>query len=168
MKKLFFAISVFLFLSSVMVIGQTANNTKYLDYPIEYSQLAGTFVAKPTPRILFSTNYLLNTKNDQDKIVKCKVNKKTVEGNIITYLLSVNVDGSPVILITIKLEANDDEACNYMTYFKMKNVASGAITEMESDGTPESYGNVIGGFIGLSNYMFNVEKINSKLSEKKE
>jgi hypothetical protein len=139
----------------------TKPNTKFLDYPIEYSQLSGVFKGKPTPRILFYTpNNLINFTNENGTILIGKIDKKTQENNNVTYYLSLYMSKKKVMLFQFTLTINDDEECNYMTYSKVKNVETGMIAEFIYDGSAESLGRVIGGFTETANYLFNVAEIN--------
>jgi hypothetical protein len=151
---------------------KSQKNQKYLDYPIEYLQLTGIFKGKPTPRILFDTNNLLYVKGDQGTVY-CKIVKQTIEGNNINYYLSVEADmasGEKKKFLTIQfqLTVNNDDSCNYITYFRVKNMDTGEILEKVYDKTDsaESYGNLAGDFSGLAENMFDLNKVNNLLSKK--
>lgn len=146
-------------------------NTKYLDYPIEYTQTSGVFEGKPTPRMLFYTaNNLLNITNSEGAILICKIDKKSQENNTVSYYLSLNQGKKKLLIYQITLKINDDDECNYMTYFKLKNVATGMITEFsyDADDSVTSFGRIMGGFIGTASYMFNVAEINKSFEKQVE
>lgn len=154
---------------------------RYLDYPIEYTDNSinpfSSFVRKPTPRILFESGYLLNTAGDNGSSFYCVLDKKTILDDTVHYFFSLNVkrpDNTTgkmktevVMLAQIKIRADHNDKCNYMTYIRYKNNLDGMFEEHEfNEFNPiESYGTISGTFAGLSKFMLDVDKINEVLTK---
>lgn len=154
---------VFLSISFKSISFSKQGDSKYLDYPIEYTQYATVFTGKLTPRLLFYTpENLFYATNTDGIIVKCTIDKKTKNNNELTYNLSLNLGKKKLLLFTIKLQISEDDNCNYMTYLRMKNVENGMANEFkyDADNVVSSYGGIMGGFNATAQYMFNVVAIN--------
>lgn len=161
--KLFYLTTVFLLLCSTNCSTQTAS--KFKSYPIDYTQKTGVFVERPTPAILFNKEYLLNTTAPNGKKMFSKVEKITIKGNNITYIISSYVGTKKFIICTIILQKKDVEGLNYIVYYRIKNLISSSAEEFSYDGSEYSMGQIIAAFSGFAQYFFNIEKINKKLSE---
>ncbi len=152
-----------------MIVFAQQKSRNYLDYPIEYTQISGVFKGKPTPRMLFYTpGNLVNITNENGITLICRIDKKTRKNNGETYYLSLNQGKKKILLFQISLQINDDEECSYMTYFKVKNVESGLISEFsyDADDTVTSFGRIMGGFSGTAQYMFNIDQLNKSFEDK--
>src|SRR5208283_1148760 len=131
-----------LLLLSVKLFAQDAN--AWLDYPIDYAQLTGVFSAPVTPKALFDAGPLINRTDENGKPVICKIDKRTLKGDTVTYLLTSSAAGKALVKFVIRLTINDSENSTRLSYFKMTFVSSGKLAESEYDGTEESAGQVWG------------------------
>ena len=80
-------------------------------------------------------------------------------------MLSLSIDKNKLINFTIVIEFDDFEEVGTMVYFKARDLTTGESTVVEYNGTEKSLGEIVGGFSSMANYMFNLEKINTILSE---
>jgi len=161
-RKQFFLIIFILFLIAFNAFGQ---EEKYLIYPIQYLNLTGTFEGQPSAKLLFHSGFLLNTINESNNSIICKLEKSDFQKDNVTYLLSLSIDKNKLINFTIVIEFDDFEEVGTMVYFKARDLTTGESTVVEYNGTEKSLGEIVGGFSSMANYMFNLEKINTILSE---
>ena len=72
-----------------------------------------------------------------------------------------------IMLFQLKLKADHNDKCNYMIYFRFKNVLSGTFKEFEfNEFNPGgSYGEIVGAFSGIAQFMFDLEKVNEMFKQ---
>jgi len=136
----------------------------YLGYGVENLPATNVFTSEVPLGVLFDPANVARFTSPEGKAVLGQVDKKTLQGNTLTVLLSAKVDKKPALKMTLRFTIKDAEDIASMTYIKVTNVVDGQFTQAEYDGTDYSFGRILGIFGGIAPVFLNVEKIN-KLSQ---
>lgn len=154
---------------------------RYLDYPIEFTGKPtfplALFSRRVTPNELFESNYLVNISEQGKGSLKCTLDKKEINDDIIHYYYSLSAEGinqhtgekiekHDIMFVQIKLKVDHTDKCNYMTYFRFKNAIDGTFQEsIYNEFDPASMAKPAGAFIPIAPYMFQIDKINEMLEK---
>ena len=154
----------YLLITLMCLLGSTLpaqGKEAYLDYGIENIHLTGAFSYGVTLKVLFGTGNLANFKTAEGKSVVCQLDKKTVQGRSVTYLLTTLVDKKPALKTSVRFAVKDSEEAVTMIFIKVTNPNDGQFSLAEDDGTQNSLGKVLGIFSGIAAYLVDVEKVNT-------
>ena len=152
---------IILLLSAATALAQNVN--AWLDYPLEYAQLTGAFNSPVSAKQLFESGALISRPNDDGQVALCKVDKRTRQKNVVTYLLTSSVGGKPLVKFVVQIQVDDAQESALLTYFKMTVVSTGNVAESQYDGTVDSAGEVWGMFLSMSQIIFDADKVNALL-----
>ena len=132
----------------------------YLSYGVENLQITKVFSSDVPLGVLFDPANVARFTSPEGKAVLGQIDKKTLQGKTLTYLLTTKVDKKVALKMTVRFTIKEAEDLASMTYIKVTNPADGQFSQAEYDGTEYSMGEVLGIFAGIAPYFLNVEKIN--------
>ena len=110
---------------------------------------------------LFDSANAANLTGADGKTLRSQVDKRTLQGTTLTYLLTAKVDKKAALKATIKFTIKVDEDTVTMTSIKVTDAMTGKFSLADFDGSMNSLGRILGIFSGVANMFVDVDKVNA-------